>query len=151
MASTIGLVGYDPNSSSEEEDHHEQMDINVDITPKIMSLVSAPEVDEFIEFKGKNEFQRALDPKSKDELKYNARYDDLFAPEIGPTSNQKKENTGRNFLTGHIEQTHVNEYHFESQRRTFHCYGLAENPSDGSLVGSNVAKGLVSTSPSLTC
>lgn len=34
-------------------------------------------------------------------------------------------------LSGYIEQAHLNEFQFETQRRTFHSYGYAVDPSIG--------------------
>ncbi|KAI1277767.1 Pre-mRNA-processing factor 17 [Halotydeus destructor] len=144
------LVAYAAGSSSEgSEDEGNSLDggqATVTLS-KGMVVKPAPHVDEslVIDFKMKNEFNRIVDPQAK-ELSYNVKFEDLYAAEIGPanpnTVNQMK---GKNFLTGHLEEAHVNEYQFENQRKIFHCYGIANNPSDGSTVDSKIAKGIPSS------
>lgn len=53
----------------------------------------------------------------------------------------------RNTLSGFAEAAHVSNFEFENQRRTFHSYGYAMDPSEGNsvvsepvLVGDEVAK-----------
>jgi hypothetical protein len=68
--------------------------------------------------------RRHIDPTCK-ELSYNPKYDELFAPVLGPDnphkSNQQKAH--KNTLSGYVERAHMNDFNFESQRRTFHSYG----------------------------
>lgn len=67
--------------------------------------------------------RRHIDPDQK-ELSYNPRYDELFAPVLGPTAlHSKYHEVDRNTLAGHVETAHINEFEFESQRRTFTTYG----------------------------
>lgn len=139
----MSLVAYEAGSSSEDEG--ETTTVAADEPGKI-KVVAAPHVDEscVIDYKLRNEFQPKIDPGQR-EITYNMKYDDMFAPELGPENpfkaNQMK---NKNFLTGHVEEAHVNEYQFENQRRIFHCYGTASNPSDGSGVTSRVEKGVAS-------
>jgi len=75
--------------------------------------------------------QEALDPlrhidPTSEELKYNPKADELFAPTLGPensfrTSQQKAK---RNTLAGYIEPAHLSEFQFEAQRKTFASYGI---------------------------
>ena len=64
------------------------------------------------------------DPKSK-EIMYNPKFEELYAPEVGPENpfrtNQQK--AVKNTLAGYVEKAHVNEFQFENQRRTFTSYG----------------------------
>src|SRR5688572_11992469 len=107
----MSLVAYDAASSSEEEGEGIGGGQAVDSASGQMMVVAAPNVDEssIIDFKLKNEFTAKIDPNQK-ELTYNIKYDDMFAPEVGPqnpfTANQMK---NKNFLTGHVETAHVNE------------------------------------------
>lgn len=54
------------------------------------------------------------------------KYDELFAPDVGPenpflTQQQKAK---KNMLSGFVEQAHISEFQFENQRRTFSSYGM---------------------------
>lgn len=73
---------------------------------------------------------RAVDPTVK-ELPYNPKFEELFAPVQGPVNpfvtDQMK--APKNTLAGYIEKAHVNAFQFENQRRTFHTYGYALDPS----------------------
>ncbi len=88
--------------------------------------------------------RRHIDPKAK-EIAYNPRYEDLFAPIVGPENPNKtdEEKAPKNTLTGYIEPAHVNDFQFDLQRKTFHSYGYAVDPSinvegEGSRVVGNV-------------
>ena len=76
------------------------------------------------------DLRRHIDP-SKKEVNYNPRYDELFAPAAGPAHPFKtqQEAAHKNMLSGHTEPSHLNEFQFELQRRTFHSYGFAQDPS----------------------
>lgn len=122
--------------------------MNEKFKTKLTSINSCPEVDEslIVDVKLKNQFPTTIDPCSSVELKYNARYDDLFAPVVGPTLNPDEHQSKmvkKNFLTGNLESAHINDYHFERQRKYFHAYGVANNPSDGALVSDIVSKAMV--------
>lgn len=75
-----------------------------------------------------------VDP-TKNYLNYNPKYDELYAPVIGPANPFKtqQQQAEKNSLAGYFEPVHVNEFHFESQRRTFSSYGYALDPSVDSL------------------
>ena len=70
----------------------------------------------------------AVDTK---EVSYNPKYDEMFAPVVGPAHPFKSdaEKADRNMLSGNVEAAHINEFQFELQRRTFHSYGFAQDPS----------------------
>ena len=74
--------------------------------------------------------RRHLDPTAT-EVKYNPKYDELHAPVVGPTNPFKtqQEAATKNTLAGFVEDAHVNAFQFELQRRTFHSYGYAYDPS----------------------
>lgn len=81
-------------------------------------------------FQGQSAVSRVVDPTSK-ELMYNPKYEELYAPVQGPenpnmTSQQKAQ---RNTLSGFVEKAHISAFNFENQRRTFHTYGYALDPS----------------------
>lgn len=65
------------------------------------------------------------------ELTYNPKYEELFAPILGPLNPFKtqQQQIEKNVLSGHIEPAHVSEFQFETQRRTFASFGYALDPS----------------------
>lgn len=73
---------------------------------------------------------RTVDPKSK-EILYNPRYEELYAPVLGPENPHltEQQKAPRNMLSGYVEKAHISEFNFENQRRTFHTYGYALDPS----------------------
>lgn len=79
---------------------------------------------------GQSNVSRVVDPTSK-ELAYNPKYDELYAPVQGPENpnltNQQR--AQRNTLSGFVEKAHISAFNFENQRRTFHTYGYALDPS----------------------
>ena len=79
----------------------------------------------------KMDLRSHIDP-SKKEIDYNPRYDELFAPVAGPAHPFKtqQEAASKNMLSGYTEPSHLNEFQFELQRRTFHSYGFAQDPSN---------------------
>ncbi|XP_074653887.1 pre-mRNA-processing factor 17-like [Tubulanus polymorphus] len=71
-----------------------------------------------------------IDPTTKD-LQFNPRYEQLYAPKVGPDHPFKtqQESMKRNQLAGYTEPSHMNNFQFETQRRTFTSYGYALDPS----------------------
>lgn len=71
-----------------------------------------------------------IHPDTK-ELSYNPKYEELFAPVVGPVNPYKtqQELVDRNMLSGHVEPAHVSDFQFENQRRTFASFGYALDPS----------------------
>merc|ERR1711874_738798 len=92
------------------------------------AVVAAP----VVELNASMDTRRHLDP-SATEVKYNPRYDELYAPVSGPANPFKTQQQAAhgNILSGFVEDAHVNEFQFETQRRTFHSYGFAYDPSVG--------------------
>ena len=89
----------------------------------------------------KMDTRRHLDPSVK-EVKYNPKYEDLYAPEVGPANPFKSDQQKgpKNTITGHIEPAHLNDFQFELQRKTFHSYGFAQDPSVN-MTGTESAEG----------
>ncbi|KAL1441519.1 hypothetical protein MTO96_008486 [Rhipicephalus appendiculatus] len=78
---------------------------------------------------------KPIDPTSK-ELLFNPKFDNLFAPVVGPENpfKSQQQKAVKNTLAGYVEPAHVNDFHFESQRLTFNSYGYAIDPTaDGSM------------------
>lgn len=73
-------------------------------------------------------------PHDSKELAYNPRYEDLWAPRLGPDNPNVSEfhKSVKNTLTGFVEPANVNEFHFENQRKTFAIKGIAYDPSNDS-------------------
>jgi pre-mRNA-processing factor 17 len=73
------------------------------------------------------------------ELQYNPKYEELFAPVQGPDNPFKSEiqKATKNTTTGFVEPAHISEFQFENQRRTFHSYGYALDPSTDQAAGEN--------------
>lgn len=71
-----------------------------------------------------------IDPSTK-EVSYNPTYEQLFAPEVGPANpfKTRQQQAEKNSLAGFVEAAHINDFQFENQRRTFHTYGYAVDPS----------------------
>lgn len=72
-----------------------------------------------------------VDVSSK-QLAFNPRYEDLYAPQVGPDNPFKtlSQKIKKNTLAGFAEPAHVNDFHFEMERRTFHSYGFAHDPTE---------------------
>ncbi|XP_048386478.1 pre-mRNA-processing factor 17 [Stegostoma tigrinum] len=71
-----------------------------------------------------------LDPLLK-EVMFNPSYETMFAPEFGPVNPFRTQQMAapRNMLSGYTEPAHINDFMFEQQRRTFHTYGYALDPT----------------------
>lgn len=95
-----------------------------------MALISAP----IVHSNEKMDDRRHLDPVTK-ELAYNPKYEELFAPVAGPINPFKtqQEAATKNTLSGYVEPAHVNAFQFELERRTFHSYGFAHDPSNDNV------------------
>lgn len=74
--------------------------------------------------------RRHIDPTAK-EVKYNYKYEELYAPEVGAYNPNKtqQQRAKKNNLAGFVENAHVNEFQFETQRRTFQSFNFAYDPS----------------------
>lgn len=122
--------------------------VSVDIKSKLNQINTCPYVDEshVKDFKLKNEFQSTINTDVSTKLNYNAKYDDLYAPALGPSHPLKDSShlPRKNFLTGQVEPTAINDYHFETQRKTFHVHGIAYDPSDGATLKDKVVRGAAS-------
>lgn len=79
-----------------------------------------------------------VDPTAS-EITHNPKYEELFAPVVGPENPYRTLQTqaNRNMLSGYVEPAHMSEFQFENQRRTFNSFGFALDPT----VGTNVVEG----------
>lgn len=131
MASLLNLRSYgsgsesDSDSADEESLQHLRPIESGNTISKQLQFVVNPEVTSTKEL----DDRRHLDPQEK-ELKYNPKYDELYAPTLGPNKPESDyHKVNRNTLAGHVEPAHFNHFEFESQRRTFTTYGYAVDPS----------------------
>ena len=76
------------------------------------------------------------------ELAYNPRYEDMWTPKCGPDNPNVTEfhKKPKNTITGYVEKAVVNEFHFDNQRKTFHSYGYALDPSSNTVGDTVVGK-----------
>lgn len=77
-----------------------------------------------------------VDP-SATEILHNPKYEELFAPVVGPENpfKTKQMQADRNMLSGYIEPAYISEFQFENQRRTFNSFGYALDPTVGGAAG----------------
>ncbi|CAI9735967.1 pre-mRNA-processing factor 17 [Octopus vulgaris] len=136
MSSMLSLQQY--ASSSEEsnisgsEDNGDETRIHlktVDQTTSLSSKISIVAAPDVVSKHDVNSLQ-PVDPTEK-ELKHNPKYDELFTPTVGPKNPflTQQFSADRNMLSGFVEAAHVNDFQFETQRRTFASYGYATDPS----------------------
>ncbi|XP_014262508.1 pre-mRNA-processing factor 17 [Cimex lectularius] len=129
--------GSDSNSDKDEEDDEKGKEenalhlvplpkANMSTLSKSMEICAAPATIPPVEFDAK----RFVDPETK-ELTVNLKYDELFAPTLGPENPflSDQEKAPRNLLSGYIEPAHFSEFQFENQRKTFESFGYAVDPS----------------------
>uniref|UniRef100_H2YRL7 Uncharacterized protein n=1 Tax=Ciona savignyi TaxID=51511 RepID=H2YRL7_CIOSA len=72
---------------------------------------------------------------------FNPTYEQMHAPEQGPANpfKTKQQLAQKNMLSGYVQDAHFNHFNFENQRRTFHSYGYAIDPSvDSSSSGDKI-------------
>ena len=74
---------------------------------------------------------RAVDI-SKGEIVFNPTAKEIYMPEQGPKHPERKTQQAaaeRNMLAGYAEKEHISDFAFETQRKTYHSYGYAVDPS----------------------
>lgn len=116
----------DAQNDSEESSALHLKPIDSSLKSKMVSLCAAPHVVPL----GANDSRPLVDRTTK-EIAFNLKYEDLFAPELGPHNpNQtQQQKAARNMLSGYVEAAHMDAFQFENQRRTFTSYGYALDPS----------------------
>lgn len=62
---------------------------------------------------------------STNEITRNLKYEELFAPELGPENPflTQQQRAKKNMISGFVEKAHISDFQFENQRRTFTSYG----------------------------
>nr|XP_019542216.2 LOW QUALITY PROTEIN: pre-mRNA-processing factor 17 [Aedes albopictus] len=91
-----------------------------------------------------SDVSRKLAP-SVSELHYNPRFEELFAPVAGPANPFLTEQmkAPKNTLTGFVEKAHISDFQFDNQRKTFHSFGYALDPSVDTAAGSEAGPSYV--------
>ncbi|KAL3313024.1 pre-mRNA-processing factor 17 [Cichlidogyrus casuarinus] len=119
------LVNYE--ASSESDDEGPKLGQGLLKSQFIKSVVAAPAVNHKDEALG----LIPVDSQCR-ELIHNPRYEELYAPIAGPKHPFKsdKQLAPKNTLTGFVEDTHLNEFLFETQRRTFESRGYSIDPNE---------------------
>ena len=139
MAGILALQAYSGTDSSDSGDEAPSEEATLHLKPlpsgdsissvsKQIALKAAPAVTTKEDVGGRNH----IDPKTK-EIKYNVKYDQLYAPVVGPDNPFKSQQAKaeKNTLSGYVEPSHLSNFQFETQRRTFQSYGYALDPSVG--------------------
>ncbi|OQR73947.1 pre-mRNA-processing factor 17-like [Tropilaelaps mercedesae] len=120
------LVAYDASSDSDTEE------LQSPLTAKaMMAMTSRINASPALQSKGFVNHIVPVDPSAK-QLTYNPRYEDLYAPEAGPINPFRTPGSliKKNTLAGFAELAHISDYHFEAERRTFHTFGFAHDPTE---------------------
>ena len=57
--------------------------------------------------------------------------EELYTPQAGPDAPNKtaQSKAMRNMLSGYAEKEHISDFAFETQRKTYHSFGYAQDPS----------------------
>ena len=55
----------------------------------------------------------------------------MYTPQAGPDAPNKTHQSKamRNMLSGYAEKEHISDFAFETQRKTYHSFGYAQDPS----------------------
>ncbi|WAR07695.1 PRP17-like protein [Mya arenaria] len=113
------ILSYDSdtseNSDKSDGGHYTATDLFAHLKPvddtnsvsKTIALNSTPVAIPLEDVSG----IKHIDPKTK-EVKYNPKYDELYAPQVGPTNPYKTRQATaiRNSLAGYVEDAHVSRY-----------------------------------------
>ncbi|KAL1464782.1 hypothetical protein WDU94_004400 [Cyamophila willieti] len=126
----LGIQEYG-NSSSESDTEAETLHLkpiepSAPSVAKSLAVCAAPAVVPMIK-----ESSNLIDINTK-EITKNLRYEELYAPELGPANPflTEQQKAHKNTLSGFVEQAHINAFQFENQRRTFASYGYALDPTN---------------------
>lgn len=138
----LALQQYIGSSDDDDEDSNKEVnkECNDDIADsheysltKQIAICAAPQVLPT----GLDDGKIHIHPDTE-ELTYNPKFEELFAPVVGPLNPFKtqQQQINKNVLSGHIEPAHVSAFQFETQRKTFASFGYALDPSistDGNI------------------
>ncbi|KFM59877.1 Pre-mRNA-processing factor 17, partial [Stegodyphus mimosarum] len=121
--------GSDSDLSSEE---NTEATFSMDPSKSIIALKEKFQINAapLVEIKESFEAVKCIDPSSR-VITYNPKYEELYAPIAGPVNPFKTQQqlAVKNSLAGYVEPAHINDFHFELQRRTFTSFGYAVDPT----------------------
>ncbi|GAU98023.1 hypothetical protein RvY_09227 [Ramazzottius varieornatus] len=133
-----GLSGLLPYGDEDEEESQPGQSNAPSVKPPSESVVPLPskmmsiavQSAPVVQYKNEGKSSRAISLTSK-ELAYNAKYEDLYAPKVGPINPflSEKQMAPKNTLTGFVEPFIGSSFQFDMQRRTFSQLGYAMDPS----------------------
>ncbi|CAK8672299.1 pre-mRNA-processing factor 17-like [Clavelina lepadiformis] len=74
---------------------------------------------------------KVVDHVTNKVVSYNPTFAEMHVPEQGPANpfKTRQQLAQKNTLSGYVQEAHVSHFNFETQRRTFHSYGFAVDPS----------------------
>lgn len=131
----LALQQYSSDEKDSDDDNKDNLE---DLTAHLKPIDEKSAISSAIQLKAapdiftKDDIQvnRHLDSTTK-EVKYNPKYEELFAPEIGPSNPFKTQQmlSSRNVTAGYVEPAHISDFQFDNQRKTFTSYGYAIDPS----------------------
>ena len=132
------LVSYDNSDDDDGSNSGDGFDLSANCSGTMAVVNSAPIVNETMV---KGQKTDLIDVKQCRELSFNPKFEQLYAPELGPTNpNTEQLNMVKNFLTGSLEPAFMSETMFETQRKNFHALGVANDPSDGATASDMINK-----------
>ncbi|GIY56051.1 pre-mRNA-processing factor 17 [Caerostris darwini] len=127
MAGISLLKEYNSDSNASDDDTE-----IFDSSKNIAELKNKFRIDAapVVEYKDPSANRPCVDPLSRT-VNFNPKYEELYAPVAGPENPFKtqQQKADKNMLAGFVESAHINEFHFECQRRTFTSYGYAVDPT----------------------
>uniref|UniRef100_A0A1B6LIK0 Pre-mRNA-processing factor 17 n=1 Tax=Graphocephala atropunctata TaxID=36148 RepID=A0A1B6LIK0_9HEMI len=116
----------DSDPDENQTAHLKPLESGKTISTIALAVCAAPDVTPT----GPTDSLQFVDVTTK-ELTRNLKYEELFAPELGPENPflTQQQKATKNMLAGFVEQAHISEFQFENQRRTFSSYGYALDPT----------------------
>eukprot|EP00794_Sanderia_malayensis_P000479 gene479-1124_t len=139
------LVDYDSGSGSDNDvstqaEEEENLHLKESVKPihdmkKALMIKSNPDVVTKFE----HDKKYIIDPVTK-QLSYNPKYEELFTPVVGPENpfKTRQQKANKNMLSGFVEEAHVSDFQFDNQRKTFHSYGYALDPSEENIISEKI-------------
>lgn len=133
MASLAALGAYkgsDSESDDENKNCQKVTDQQLHLTTPAITLEPVVEPAPNVVTRYDLNYARCIDTKAG-EIVFNPTVDELYTPEQGPHHpfKTKQASVMRNTLAGYAEKEHISDFAFETQRRNYHAYGRAVDPS----------------------
>lgn len=150
MANAFASIREYSGGSSDEEQTStkksridEELNLHLKDVNATASLKSSIRVWSSPPVVSKESFEAIMPVDEKKELLHNPKYEELYKPELGPENPFRtcQQKAVKNNLAGFVEPSHISNFEFEVQRRTFHSYGYAVDPSTGGISEPNKVVG----------